>query len=416
MKLNLKLSLSWYFGWNVVAVASVLTFLTVGIRVGVGPLFFPIMEDLGLNRTSLSLIIALSMLIYGLTMPVAGWLVTRYSTRRTLLFGSLLIMIGGLTATQTHDQITFTVTFGGILSIGLGLVSPVSMTPLLSRWFDRRRSMALLYLSTGSMAGLALITPIFAWSSHYIGWRDTLFVFFLAYAVMALPSIYFIMIDYKKPSLYHNELSKKLAVQNIEFIGRQCANDKYFLTIRGALCTSSFWIITLGLFANGFSMTLLGVHGVPMLIDHGINAQSSALGIGLIGISAIFSTVIIGRIADHIPQNYLLSSIYGVRGLAFVALLLASSEAELYVVAIISGLVWAGAMAVASTILGTMYGVKSLGILYGIAFLFQQLAGMLSAWLGGWGFVSFQTHWFSFGFAAAILILSALLTVRIKQY
>ena len=31
----------WYFGWNIVAAAAVLTLLSTGMRLGVGPYFLP---------------------------------------------------------------------------------------------------------------------------------------------------------------------------------------------------------------------------------------------------------------------------------------------------------------------------------------------------------------------------------------
>src|SRR5574337_611170 len=43
----------WYFGWNIVAAATVLTLLTVGMRLGIGPLFLPMAKDLGFSRSLL---------------------------------------------------------------------------------------------------------------------------------------------------------------------------------------------------------------------------------------------------------------------------------------------------------------------------------------------------------------------------
>ena len=39
----------WFFGWNIVAAATVLTLLTVGMRLGIGPLFLPKPQDLGIS-------------------------------------------------------------------------------------------------------------------------------------------------------------------------------------------------------------------------------------------------------------------------------------------------------------------------------------------------------------------------------
>ena len=40
----------WYFGWNIVAAASLLTLLTVGMRLGTGPFFLPMAHDLGFSQ------------------------------------------------------------------------------------------------------------------------------------------------------------------------------------------------------------------------------------------------------------------------------------------------------------------------------------------------------------------------------
>ena len=72
----------WYFGWNIVAAASVLTLLSVGLRLGTGPFFLPIAADLGFSRSLLATIVAVGMMCYGLAMPLAGQLIARGYSRR----------------------------------------------------------------------------------------------------------------------------------------------------------------------------------------------------------------------------------------------------------------------------------------------------------------------------------------------
>ena len=40
----------WYFGWNIVAAAALLTLLSSGMRLSFGPFFLPIAQDLGVGR------------------------------------------------------------------------------------------------------------------------------------------------------------------------------------------------------------------------------------------------------------------------------------------------------------------------------------------------------------------------------
>ena len=72
---------NWYFGWNIVAAATFITLLTVGMRLGIGPFFIPMAEDLGFSRTLLATIIAVGMLFYGIGMPIAGTLSNCFGPR-----------------------------------------------------------------------------------------------------------------------------------------------------------------------------------------------------------------------------------------------------------------------------------------------------------------------------------------------
>ena len=70
-----------FYGWWVVAAFSVTTFISTGIRHAVGPFLKPIVADLGLDRASFSLVIALSLFLYGVFMPLAGMALDRFSVR-----------------------------------------------------------------------------------------------------------------------------------------------------------------------------------------------------------------------------------------------------------------------------------------------------------------------------------------------
>ena len=75
----------WYFGWNIVAAATLLTLFTVGMRLGIGPFFLPMSEDLGFSRSLLAGMVAIGMLCYGLatsrTPRISTCLVVGFSVR-----------------------------------------------------------------------------------------------------------------------------------------------------------------------------------------------------------------------------------------------------------------------------------------------------------------------------------------------
>lgn len=397
----------WYFGWNIVAAATLLTLLTVGMRMGVGPFFLPMAQDLGFSRSLLSGIVAIGMLCYGLGMPVAGILVARRGTRFVLLLGTAIVVVSIIWTVNARDPVSFLLAFGVLMSVGLAFTSPVALTPLLTRWFTRRRGMALFFLSTGSMAGIAVMTPALTYAVESTTWQTTLLGFAVLFTVLTVPMAVFVMRDQAPP---HTDLTpEQIAARPA---GRTAAPPES-LAFRDATRTAPFWKITLGLFACGFSMNLLGTHGMPMLMDHGFDATTSSLGIGLIGLVAIFSTLVLGRVSDVLPRRKILAAIYLIRGLGFFALLLVGTHWELYLAAAIGGVVWSGSIAMSSAILADVYGVRLVGVLYGCAYLGHQVGAMISSWLGGWGYETFGTHWVAFGSAGTILLLAALISLRL---
>lgn len=396
----------WYFGWNIVAAASLLTMLTVGMRLGIGPFFLPMVNDLGFSRSLLSTIIGIGMLCYGLAMPLAGYLVGRWGTRSVLLLGTFIVMMSVIWTVTARTPVSFFLAFGVLMSVGLGLTSPVTLTPIISRWFTRQRGMALFFLSTGSMAGIAVLTPILTLMISWLNWQSTLVIFAVTFTLITVPAALFLMRE-QAPE------NSDLLPEQIRAQARSPKAASSSMSFKEAIWTLPFWKIVMGLFACGFSMNLLGTHGVPMLMDHGFDAMTSSFGIGLIGLVGILGTLILGRLSDRMPRRNMLGIIYFVRGLGFFGLLLVSTHWELYIVAAIGGLVWAGSIATSSAMLADIYGVRLVGVMYGTAYVGHQIGAMISSWLGGWGFEQFDTHWVAFGSSGALLLIAAAVSLRL---
>ncbi len=407
----------WYFGWNIVGAAAVLTLLTVGLRMGIGPFFLPMADGLGFSRSLLSAIVAVGMLCYGLAMPLAGYLVSVRGTRFVLLTGTAIVVASSLWTVFARGPIEFLLAFGVALSVGLAFTSPVALTPIISRWFTRQRGMALFFLSTGSMAGIALMTPTLTFAISAVGWQETLLAFSVLFALLTVPVALFVMRDVAPEHtdlLPHQIVKDKAPANATKGTATAAAAIKAPApNVRNALRTLPFWQVALGLFACGYSMNLLGTHGMPMLMDHGFDATTSSLGIGLIGLVAIFSTLVLGRMSDRVERRNILAAIYLVRGLGFFALVMVGAHWELYAAATIGGIVWAGSIALSSAILADVYGIRLVGVLYGLTYLGHQVGGMISSWLGGWAFDTFHTHWVAFGSAGVLLLLAAAISLRL---
>ncbi|MEH7309179.1 MULTISPECIES: MFS transporter [Bacillaceae] len=396
-----------YFGWYIVIVSMIITMLTVGLRLGIGPFVLPMMEDLNVTRTFISMIISVSMIMYGVGMPIAGYLCGKYSTKFVLLLGIVIIELSVLGTVLTNNVWIFFLMYGVFLSFGLAFTSPVALTPIISRWFVRQRGKALYSLSTGSMAGIAIFNPWATFMIESSGWRSTLFIFAFIFVILIVPAAILIFKEDVPEGADLKEDSSSTMTSTHALTQK--------LTLRDAIRSKAYWQIVAGLFACGFSMNLLGTHAVPMLIDHHFAPATASFGVGLIGLVAIFSTLVLASIADRFAKRKLLFFIYFIRGLGFLGLVFSQNTWQLYLVAALGGLVWAGSIAMSSAILGDLFGVRQLGVLYGWAYFGHQIGGAISSFLGGWGYEVFGTYVFSFGLAAFILISAGIISYLIPD-
>ncbi|USK60738.1 MFS transporter [Peribacillus asahii] len=396
-----------YYGWYIVLSASVIVLLTMGMRMGIGPFMEPVMVDLGLSRTDLSIIVAIGMIVYGIGMPLAGMLLKTFSTRFVMLTGLTVVCLSIVWTVNSTGSVSFLLSFGIFLSLGLAFLSNISLSPIVSKWFVRQRGKALFYLTTGGMAGIAVMTPLETWLIHLVGWQQTLLILGGVFICIVLPSAIFIMReDVPKEADGAGAAGNK---------GRQEAPPN--ITWKDAVKTRAYWQIALGLFACGFGMNLLGSHGVPMLMDHHYEPMVASFGVGMIGIVAIFSSLFLAQLADRFPRKNILFLVYFVRGLGFLGLVLAATNWQLFFVAVTGGLVWAGSIAMSTAILSDLYGVRLLGILNGWAFFIgHQIGAALGSFLGGWGYEVFGTHLFSFGIAGLLGIIASFASITLPQH
>lgn len=403
----------WYYGWTIVLAATVITLVTVGIRMGIGPFFLPMLNDFEMSRTSLSLIVATGMFVYGVGMPLAGYAEKRFGTRIVLLCGASIVFLACLWTINATTTTSLMFSFGILLSLGLAFTGPVALTPIITRWFIRRRGQALFYLSTGSMAGIAIMTPVLTYLIETFSWQQTLFMFAILFVLLIVPVALFIIHE-DVPEGADQQSESETNLRSGQTPAQQ-SEEHAHLSFKEAVKTWPFWAICIGLFACGYSMNLLGSHGVPMLSDHGFSNFTASMAIGLIGLVAIPSTIILGNLSDRLSRKNMLSLIYFVRGIGFLLLVGVTIAFQLYFIAFIAGFVWAGSIALSSAILSDVYGVKLVGILYGWAYFSHQIGSTISSLLGGWGYETFHTHWVSFGSAVLVLFIASWVSFKIPK-
>ncbi len=399
-----------FYGWWVTIAFAVMVFLSTGVRFSVGPFLKPIVADLGTDRATYSLVVSLSLFLFGLFMPFVGRLVERWGARPVAVLGTL-VFGASLAGTGLVTQLwQLTIVYGVLVALGLSATGHVVGSAVVSRWFTRRRATALSVLGAASMAGMSLLVPVAMWLILTVGWRATYAIIGFGAVVVLLPLALWVV----RESPESMGLSPDGLAREEPTAAEALAPER--TTVKDAVRTTPFWQLCGGMFTCGFSMSLLSAHGVPMLTDHGYHAMLASSAIGVLGASSFVGAMLLGAIADRFGRRPVLAWLYGTRALLFAAMFLVhDSPQALLVISALGGASMSGSLAMTSALTADIFGRFSVGSVFGSIFVVHQGGAALGAWLGGLLFELTGGYGAAFTIAAVQLLLAAVVSLTIDE-
>lgn len=399
-----------FYGWWVALAFSLIIFLSTGIRFTVGPFLKPVVADLGLDRASFSLVVSLSLFLYGAFMPLVGRLVDRFGSRLVVTAGTL-ILAGSLVATGRATTLWQLYFFYGILAaVGMAATGQVVGSAIVVRWFVKRRGTAVGLLSSAAMAGMTFLVPVAMWLILAFGWRTTYVFLGVFTLLLILPLSLWVLRDAPEAVGGFPD-GHPFDACRAGFDERRAESTP----VSEALGARPFWQLAGGLFTCGFSMSFLSAHSIPMLTDHGFHPMTASGAIGLLGGSSIAGALLLGALSDRVGRKHVLASVYLLRALAFGLLFVVRDPFTLMAVAAISGFGMAGSLAMTSALTGDIFGRFSVGAIFGAIFLSHQTGAALGSWLPGLVFDLSGGYGSALAVVCGLLVLGAALSLGIDE-
>jgi MFS family permease len=396
-----------FYGWWVVAAFSVTTFMSTGIRHAVGPFLKPMVDDLGIDRASFSAVVALSLFLYGVFMPLAGLALDRFSVRFVTSVGTVLLVVSLVLTAMVRNFWEFAAVYGVLVPLGLAGTGPVIASGVVARWFSKRRGTALSVLGSASMTGMSLLVPVVTWLILSTGWRMTYVLFGAGMLVVAMPLCLWVLRDSPESMglTADGAAPRDGAATSVE---RVAASE--------ALQTLAFWQLAGSFFTCGFSMSLLSAHGVPMLTDHGYSPMFASWALGVLGGSSIGFTVMLGALSDRLGRRPVLAGIYAGRVLIFAGFfLIRDNPAAILAVAVLGGITMAGTGSMTSALTADIYGRFSVSSVFGLIFLVHQTGSAAGTWLAGVLFETTGGYGAAYAMACVFLVGAAFVALNIDR-
>lgn len=390
--------------WPVVLAAA------VGAGTGVSALTFysmgafiePLTREMGWSRaevTTAPIFMTTAALIMG---PIAGWLADRIGTRKVAITSQILFVLGvaGI-ALATDDVRTFYAGFFISTFVGAGTM-PITWTRAITGWFHSARGLALGFclMGTGVMGMIGpryatFLIDAYGWRWGYVG-------------LAALP----LFIGLPLSLLFFRD--PPMAVS--EHVNAQEANA-WGLTAREAVCTLKFWQMAVAFFLTAAGVGGILVHGVPMLMDHGLDRTLAATIAGVLGLSVMFGRVFTGFLLDHFHGPYVAFVMLALPTFACILLLFSGDSIALNATAImLVGLAAGAEFDIVAYFVSRYFGRKHYGAVYGLLYVIFIAGSAITPPIAGRVYDVYKTYDPAIMAGIAVFFIGALLTLTLGKY
>jgi len=368
-----------YYGWIVATAGSVVALNLGGIVWTFGVFFKPIESEFGWSRSLVSSGYTAFLLGHAISILFAGRLVDKYSPR-PILFVSALTGGLGIALNSWIHSVNELRLFMFLAGMGTGANWSVPATNV-QRWFYKRQraGLALSIVVAGLGAGALLFAPLINHLILSYGWRTAYQIIGIIFFVVVSLATFFIK---RSP----NEVSpSSKEITQVEG-----------WTTRRAIATAAFAGITFLFCFGDLSFMMITVHLVPHAIDVGISPTAAAGALGLMGGFSIPGRLTGGLLAEKTSwQRVLIFSSFGM-SLSIFLLIFLRATWMLYFFVFFHGLFFGFRVPAIIGILGSFFGMRSLGALIGITSAISVVFGALAPYFAGFVFDATGSYFWAF--------------------
>ena len=175
-----------FYGWVVVATFCIAGSAIWGVRFSFGVFFKSLESEFALSRAATSAIFSTFMVLGSIFSVLGGWALDRFGPRIVFLAMGICTSLSLLLTGQVSDLWQIFFTYSLLLAIGTSAIYVVVMSTV-SRWFEKRRGLALGMASIGAGMGPLVVAPFATYLISAFDWRGSFTVLGIIALAMVIP-------------------------------------------------------------------------------------------------------------------------------------------------------------------------------------------------------------------------------------
>ncbi|MFN3651288.1 MAG: MFS transporter [Armatimonadota bacterium] len=388
-----------YYGWVILAASTLGVMMTTpGQTVGVSAFLDAIIRDLGMSRSSVSLMYSVGTLAGSFAMPWVGRWIDHKGPRLAVTVIAVLFALACVGMSRVEGPIGLALGFLAIRSLGQGALGLVSLH-VLNLWFVRRRGLAVGLKGVG-MAAASACFPI---AIHALiaahGWRTAYAVLGLLIAATILPVG--ALLFRERPELYGLYPDGH---QDGDDADRVVLEEEW--TLADARRTALFWLLVVGSLLPAALSTGLVFHHFSIMQRNGVDQAAAATVFVPMAAVAATTNLVSGILLDRIQPRLLLSVGQGLLAAALLMATQVRSAEAAWLYGALLGMMQGMQGAISGTAWAHYFGRTNHGAIKGFAFTVMVGGSAFGPLPFAWGLELFGSYAPVLGLAA-LLPLSA---------
>ena len=396
-----------FYGWYIV-VAGFFLIVLDGLLLYSFGIFLPyIIDSFSISAATGSSLFSLRCLVLAFSIAFAGRLIDKHNPRYVTFFGGLIAALGLFLSAYATELWQLYITYSIMIGLGDGFLYIVPVT-VISRWFANKRALAIGIATTGVPLSGLFVNPLAAWLIESFGYENAfIYLSFLFTAILCSAFVFRANPEELNLLAYGEENKTKEDREE---------QTKAEWSAREAFSTRSFWLLYFIFFSgfNAFLIIIINLYnycvytGISPLVAAGAPA---AIGLG----SIIGRTFFSGLVTKFLESTRILFVCYFFQACSILLLIFLKDIWTLYIFGFLFGFFYSGWVPMFPTILGSFFGLKSLGTIFGLFGTGFSAAALTGPLVAGSLFDSTGSYFLPFVLAAFFCFLTAVLTFFVRQ-
>jgi len=386
-----------------------ITFLIMAVSWGLYSIFGiflnPLLTEFGWTTATTSGAFSLSLLLSGVIGIAMGGLTDRFGPRLVVTFCGIFLGLGYLLMSQTNALWQLYLFYGVIIGFGIsGIWVPI--LSYVARWFTRRRSLVSGIVVSGGGIGILVAPLVISRLIATYDWRITYVIQGVVILIVMILGAQFLKRapEHTGQPPYDKNEGKQLGL----------TSESKAFSLREAMHTAQFWLLCSIYFCYGYCIFSIMVHIVPHIIDLGISAIGAANIMAASGGVTVLGNFVLGGVGDRIGSRQIFIIGFILMSAVILWLTLATEVWMFYLFAAAFGLALGGMATSESPLVARLFGLRSHGLIFGVAFLSHVIGGALGPVVTGYIFDLTQSYQIAFLICAAFGVAGLILTVAMR--